>query len=246
MPIKKSSRTEIMNRILAQGPVLVGQRMRRIRQQKEMSLRDISEISGVSKNTVLRAEQGLPTQLDSLIAICKAMKIPVNDLLTDEVTDQSHVVVHRRDQDAWYDMNDFTNLVDSRRLSDEDRLALAKNDEGITAFNLIWARSQDGRFNPNLVELHHPTPRRSHHGEEFVFVLQGEVRVVFSNREVILGAYESCYFWAGEMHHYEPVGEIRPVKILSIVLDPFPTITRELSKIDDRDLEAVFEKAKLK
>lgn len=234
-----------MNRILAQGPVLVGQRMRRIRMQKELSLRDISEISGVSKNTVLRAEQGLPTQLDSILAICKAMKVPVNDLLASEVDDHSHVVVHRRDQDAWYDMNNFLNLNDSRRLSDSEREDLAKRDAGVTAFNLIWARSEDGRFNPNLVELHHPTPRRSHHGEEFVFVLEGQIRVVFSNREVELGPYESCYFWAGETHHYEPIGEVRPVRVLSIVLDPFPTITRELSKIADVALRNAFEKAKL-
>jgi len=234
MTAPKNGRAALVAYIQDRGSVLIGQRLRRCRESRELSLRDVSAISGLSKNTVLRAEQGLPIQIDSLINICRGLKLSVVDLVSQDCENHAKAAIHRAKNDAWYDMNNFvpTNI---QPLSEEYRKFLSQQNNGVTAFNPLWSRSNHGKFNPNIVELNHQTPRRSHRGEEWVMVLEGHVRLTIGIRKIDLGRYESCFFNAGEQHHYEPLGETLPVVLLSIVLDPFPNLEEFKMDFDQTD-----------
>ena len=206
----------------ANGFERIGQRVRRLRQHLGLGLRDLAAMADVSKNTLLRLEQGQSVHLSTLRNVCRALKIKPGQLVASEL-DSSVIAVHRRQDDRWFDMNTFTHFQESRRLSDKD-IAHAQQDPEVIPFNIIWARFSNGRFNPNEIMLFHPTRARSHRGEEFVYVLEGEIEVVLASRTVTLAQGESALFYAAEEHYYQPVGEQRPARVLSIVFDPFPAL----------------------
>lgn len=206
----------------ANGFERIGQRVRRLRQQLGLGLRDLAALADVSKNTLLRLEQGQSVHLSTLRSVCRALKVKPGQLVAME-QDSSLIAVHLTDDDKWFDMNTFTHFQQSRQLTPEE-IELARNDGEVIPFNIIWARFSNGRFNPNEIMLFHPTRPRSHRGEEFVYVLDGAIEVVLASRTVALQQGESALFYAAEEHHYRPVGEQRPARVLSIVFDPFPAL----------------------
>jgi len=64
---------------------------------------------------------------------------------------------------------------------------------------------------------HTPVSQNSHSGQEFDFVLEGTLRLVINDNELILNAGDSVYFNSIYPHGMQAVGE-KPVKFLAIVL----------------------------
>lgn len=200
----------------------IGQRVRRLRQHLGLGLRDLAALADVSKNTLLRLEQGQSVHLSTLRRVCRALKIKPGQLVASEL-ESSVIATHRRSDDQWFDMNCFKHALISTPLTPAD-IQNAEHDTNITPFNIIWSRFSNGRFNPNEIMLFHSTRARSHRGEEFVYVLEGAIDVVLASRTVSLERGESALFYAAEEHYYRPAGELRPARVLSIVFDPFPTL----------------------
>jgi transcriptional regulator with XRE-family HTH domain len=196
----------------------IGQRIRRRRTDLGLSLNEVSELAEVSKNTLIRVEKGQSIQLASLKSIARALQFKIRDLLEDQ-SESSVIAVHRRPDDVWFDMNGFINLATSSPLPNQDH---PETEPGVIPFCILLSRFQSGKFNPNLVIVTEPTKPRAHLGEEFVFVLEGELGVCFGRNRIDLKCQESALFFASERHWYEPIGET-PTRILSIVFDPFPT-----------------------
>lgn len=221
---KKPSLQELVERV---GLDVIGQRVRRLRGRQNYSIRDLAEVAQVSKNTLLRLEQGQPTHLSTITAICKALKVKPSELLSPEFGHVSVRAIHRNSDFVWLDMNNFKGSGQDKPL---DSASVREGTLGpeVTPFSIIQARLGGGIFNPNIILLTQPTPRRSHRGDEFVWVLQGKLRIVFEDGPIDLDVDEGCMFWAAEMHHYEPLSKDIPTKVLSIVLDPFPNQTVRL------------------
>ncbi len=218
-PRPGTKRVEIKELIHQVGFTVLGQRIRRIRSVRGLTIRELAAKAEVSKNTLLRLEKGEPTHISTVAQLCRALKVTPQQLTSQEFIEPSVVAVHRKEHDVWFNMNAFTSVMQPS-LTPEER-ARAPQDPAITPFCLIRSRLGDGVFNPNVIELFHPTPRRSHRGYEFMYVLEGASRVVINTDEYVLTAGESICFWASEEHHYEPVGE-DSVRVLSIVVDPLP------------------------
>ena len=196
----------------------IGQRVRRRRTDLGLSLNEVSDRAEVSKNTLIRVERGQSIQIASLKRIARALQFKVRDLLEDQ-SESSVIAVHRRSDDLWFNMNEFINLASSSPLPDQVNL---QDQQGVIPFCILLSRFHSGKFNPNLVVVTEPTKPRSHLGEEFVFVLEGDLGVCFDRNRIDLGPRESALFFASERHWYEPIGD-KPAQILSIVFDPFPT-----------------------
>ena len=203
------------------GLDVIGHRIRRLRTRQNYSIRDLADIAQVSKNTLLRLEQGHPTHLSTIVAVCKALKVKTSSVVGAETPQASIRAVHKVTDFTWMDMNNFYGNGQDVPL---DPALVAANQLGsdVTPFSNMKSRFSDGVFNPNIILLTKPTPRRSHRGDEFVWVVSGAVKIVFDDQEIVLEEEESCMFWAAEMHHYEPAVEGATVKVLSIIIDPFP------------------------
>lgn len=214
---------EFRRQVKAIGFATIGQRLLRARTHRELSVRDLADLAQVSKNTVTRAEKGMPIQAETLRLLAIALMIKPSELVSPTFELSDTLRVARKDQGRWFDVHAYTgSIADSPELSANPSEWAA----GVLPFCPLGSRDSGGKFNPNLLVLTHATDRRSHRGEEFVYVLEGSVRVAFDQRSVELEQGDSLYFWAGESHWYEPLAP--QVRLLSIVLDPFPDDARAL------------------
>ena len=64
-------------------PPVYGSRVRRIRKREGLSVRELSEKSGMSHSTVQRAEQGQDAALSTWLALASALGVPAVVLLAD-------------------------------------------------------------------------------------------------------------------------------------------------------------------
>lgn len=221
MSQRKGRKPTLQELVDQAGLDVIGHRIRRLRTRQNYSIRDLADIAQVSKNTLLRLEQGQPTHLSTIVAVCKALKVKTNSVVGPETPQASIRAVHKVSDYVWMDMNNFAGFGNDPAL-DPELVRLNQLGPDVTPFSNMKARFGDGVFNPNVILLTKPTPRRSHRGDEFVWVVSGTLKVVFDDQEVVLQEEEACMFWAAEMHHYEPANEGETVKVLSIIIDPFP------------------------
>ena len=221
MSQRKGRKPTLQELVDQAGLDVIGHRIRRLRTRQNYSIRDLADIAQVSKNTLLRLEQGHPTHLSTIVAVCKALKAKPSSIVGPETPHASIRACHTKDDYVWLDMNNFLGSGLDKPL-DAEKVSQNTLGPEVTPFALLQSKMKDGVFNPNVILLTKPTPRRSHRGDEFVWVISGTLRVVFDDQEITLAEEESCMFWASEMHHYEPAVEGQAVKVLSIIIDPFP------------------------
>jgi transcriptional regulator with XRE-family HTH domain len=64
--------------------------IKRLRQERKLSLRKLSEAAGIDKVTLIRAERGESVTLNTLEKIAKALEVDIRDLLPKEDAPQPH------------------------------------------------------------------------------------------------------------------------------------------------------------
>ena len=72
-----------MTRPAPKIPPVYGLRIQRERRRKGLSIRELSESSGMATSTIQRAEQGQDAALSTFLAIAGALVIPASVLLAD-------------------------------------------------------------------------------------------------------------------------------------------------------------------
>lgn len=201
------------------GPDLIGTRVKRIRERMGLSLRAAAERGDISKNTWLRLEQGLLPRVSTIRQVARVLGVTVRVLCAKDFIDSPVIGLQMKEDIRWYDMDNYSGgefpLVDGP-MSEDERREFAER--GATPFSLITSRMDGQFFLPNLIELYETTPRRSHPGMEFCYVLGGAIEVVFENLSYQLEAGESVSFYASEVHHYAVIGDVRPARLLSIII----------------------------
>ena len=204
------------------GPGVVGNRIRRIRMQQNLSIRDLAATAGLSKTSVVRLEAGESVRPATILRVCDALSIHVERLADLSDDDARPVVVHRRSDDRWLDMSDTAGgpLLDlDRPLSaDERKRAVASG----VKVPLCMIRNQlaGGRILPTVIEAYEQGPVRSHPGEELLYVLSGRARLEIGREVIELDEGEAAMFWSAEPHRYAPAADSPiPVRMLSVRID---------------------------
>lgn len=188
-----------------------------------MSIRDMADRSELSKNTILRIEQGLGSQDASIRLMCRTLRLDYDALIGVNYNEPARVTLHREGDGDWYDLLTYRFDLPNQPLNEEGR-----KDPSVVPYTVLKSWMLDKGFMPHFVQLNAATPMRAHRGREFMLVLRGQVRVIVSSENYDLKEGESINFWAVENHCYEPLGDETPL-ILSIVLDPYPGIVLEKS-----------------
>lgn len=204
---------------IATKPV-VGSRIRRIRIQMGLSVRELASLAGVSKMSVVSLEQGKNFREATLSKIAGAMGLHVENLLKDEPDGALPYAIHRRIEGKWYDLSDF-----ERGHYDEGELTNAKlasmTEKGCRVpLNILNSRLNLGRIKPTILVVGEMSNARSHQGEEMIYVLAGNAKVMIGTSELLLEEGDSVTFWSAEPHAYgsaDPGG--KPATILSIRVD---------------------------
>ncbi|MFJ4655424.1 helix-turn-helix domain-containing protein [Nocardia sp. NPDC088792] len=166
----------------------VGPRLRTLRQQRKTTLAELSATTGISVSTLSRLESGArrPT-LEQLLPLARAHGVTLDELVDAPATGDPRI--HLRPVAA----NGMTMVPLTRRAG------------GIQAFKIVIP--PDGR-------RREPDPR-THEGYEWLYVLNGRLRVVLGDHDLILMPGEAAEFDTHVPHWFGSADE-HPVEFLSL------------------------------
>lgn len=167
----------------------VGPRLRKLRAEAELTLTALSEATGISVSTLSRLESGQRKPgLDLLLPLARAYRVPLDDLVgAPEVADPR--VYPRPIQHDGLTV-----------------LPLTRRPGGLQAFKHILP----GRPNDRV-----PEPR-SHEGYHWLYVLNGRLRVILGDQDLVLTAGEVAEFDT-HLPHWFGNADDNPAEFLSIL-----------------------------
>jgi transcriptional regulator with XRE-family HTH domain len=165
---------------------LVGPRLRRVREQRGVTLTEVADRTGISKSTLSRLETGQrKPSLELLLPLAQAYRVPLDDLV------------------GAPEVGDPRIRLRPRRVNGRTVLPLTRNPGGVQAWKIVIPASQS-------------TPRpRSHDGYEWLYVLTGRMRLVIGERDLVLEVGEAADFDTQLPHWFGSTGE-GPAEVLSI------------------------------
>ncbi|MFD9888000.1 helix-turn-helix domain-containing protein [Amycolatopsis sp. NPDC059027] len=166
----------------------VGPRLRELRKRAELTLTDLAEATGVSVSTLSRLESGSRRpSLELLLPLAKAYGVPLDELVDAPSTGDPRVYPRP------FKRHGMTIIPLTRRPG------------GVQSFKHIIPAGPDRR---------EPDPR-THEGYEWLYVLNGQLRLVLGKHDFVLRAGEVAEFDTREPHWFGKVDE-RPVEFLSL------------------------------
>ena len=166
----------------AGGPIaaaldLVGPRLRRVREQRGVTLTEVANMTGISKSTLSRLENGQRRpSLELLLPLAQTYRVPIDDLV------------------GAPEFGDPRIRLKPRRVNGRTVLPLTRPG-GIQAWKIVIPTSQS-----------EPKPR-THDGFEWLYVLSGRMRLVMGDQDVVLGVGEAAEFDTLVPHWFGSTGE---------------------------------------
>jgi transcriptional regulator with XRE-family HTH domain len=174
----------------------MGQRLRQIRRGHRLTLKALSERSGVALSTLSKIELGqISVSYEKFAAVARALDVDIARLFDPRAGEplgaaaNGHVVVRSTlDNAPRYDAENY----------DYRMLATEFPGKRMTPLHGTIVARDASQF-PDFIR---------HPGQEFVMVLSGSVRIHFETGETIqLKRQESAYFDSGVGHVYVSVGK---------------------------------------
>jgi transcriptional regulator with XRE-family HTH domain len=185
----------------------VGGKIKQIREMKKVSLEELAERSGMELSMVQRIEQekNIPS-LAPLIKIARALGVRLGTFLDD--SDSYGPVVVRAGE--YHKGVRFTSQASESR-------------EHLNFFSLAFDKA--GRnMEPFIVDiepgLQSDYMLSSHEGEEFIFVLEGDIEINYGKETYKLGKGDSIYLDSIVLHNVHAANN-NPARILAVVYAPF-------------------------
>jgi quercetin dioxygenase-like cupin family protein len=182
----------------------VGKAIRTLRKEKSLSLRELSQLSGLSTGFLSMVERGRSSlALTSLNNVAKALDTELADLFASERKVRvSHPLPH------------------VSRAKEDGRLSIASSQR---VYKVLSPRAPGLVFEPLLVtvrpnsDLEEPY---SHEGEEFAYVIEGELIFAVDSEEYRLGPGDSIHLLPTVPHAIRNDTE-EPAKILWVLTPRF-------------------------
>lgn len=160
-----------------------GESMRQNRQVLGYSVRDAADLAGVSKNTILRLEAGLPVQKSTRVKLCRAYGMVAREPSPDRAAEGANYRLQKREGLIWIPTRVTPDghaeaYEHDRPLTDAERQRLGWHRLATQFGRPLRCRREGSRFIPFLLELYAPSDVTADpSGERFIYVLRGSVRV---------------------------------------------------------------------
>jgi transcriptional regulator with XRE-family HTH domain len=156
---------------------LVGPRLRKVREQRGITLTDVAERTGISKSTLSRLENGQRRpSLELLLPLAQTYRVPLDDLV------------------GAPEVGDPRIRLKPRRVNGRTVLPLTRPG-GVQAWKIVIPANQST-----------PVPR-THDGYEWLYVLAGRMRLVIGDRDLVLGVGEAAEFDTQLPHWFGSTGD---------------------------------------
>jgi transcriptional regulator with XRE-family HTH domain len=187
--------------------VSVGGKLSQIRESRQLSVEQLAERSELPAELIRRIESGdfIPS-LTPLIKLGRALGVRLGTFLDD--AEHLGPIINRKGQLARAVRFAGTSKASSGEL-DFHALAQGKSGRNMEPFLIDILPGTDRTF-----------PLSTHEGEEFMYVLTGQVEVCYGRDRHQLQEGDSIYLDSIVPHHVHAHGEA-PARILAVVYAPF-------------------------
>ena len=168
----------------------VGPRLKQLRQRRDITLTDLAEETGISTSTLSRLEAGLrrPT-LEQLLPLARAYGVTLDELVDAPPTGDPRI-----------------NLRPLPTSDGSTILPLSRRPGGIQAYKFVLPAGRDDA-DPEL---------RTHEGYDWDFVLNGRLRLILGEHDLILEPGEAAEFDTRTPHWFGATSS-GPVEFLSLI-----------------------------
>jgi mannose-6-phosphate isomerase-like protein (cupin superfamily)/ribosome-binding protein aMBF1 (putative translation factor) len=178
-----------------------GANLRTVREEKGFSLEELAEKTGIEKNVLELVEAGediLP--LGRLIKLSKALSLRMEDVVSKGKEPFTIVRAHQRPTTSRY--------------------GKAKEESHGYEYESLAPSKKDRRMEPFIVTLHPASSDEpsTHDGQEFIYVLEGEMEVFVEDTREVLKAGDAVYYDSTSTHLVRAFGD-KPTKIIAVLLD---------------------------
>ncbi len=183
----------------------VGEKIRELRESKGLSLQDMAIRTGYSSALLSQVENHfISPPLGGLIKIAKALEVKVGTFFGDEPR-ESYAIVRK----------------DERK-----HISRFASKEGVSygySYESLGFDKKDRQMEPFLVTLEPATVKSeklsSHDGEEFIFVLEGEMEAILGDHKDVLHPGDCIYYDSTIPHKVQCHREVA-TKILAVIWTP--------------------------
>jgi transcriptional regulator with XRE-family HTH domain len=176
-----------MDKDLSAVLTAVGPRLKALRLQHETTLAALAEATGISVSTLSRLESGQRRpMLELLLPLARAYGVQIDELVGGPVTGDPRV--HMRP-------------VTRHGMT---LIPLTRRPGGLQAYKLIIIPNRRATLEP-----------QSHEGYEWLYVLDGQLRLVLGDQDLVLQPGEAAEFDTRIQHWFGSLGD-GPVELLSL------------------------------
>jgi transcriptional regulator with XRE-family HTH domain len=194
---------------MAENHTIIGSKIKGIRESKNLSLEEIAERSGLSieQITSIENDQNLPS-LGPLIKIARALGVRLGTFLDDSDA-IGPVVTRAADRERDSSISFSNDATDARKHMEYHPLAQQKAGRHMEPFIIDINPEETPEFQLS-----------AHEGEEFIYVMQGEVEIVYGKDTYNLKEGDSIFYDSIVKHHVHGAPG-KSAKILAVVYIPF-------------------------
>ena len=183
----------------------IGEKIHDLREKKGLSLQDMANRTGYSSAILSQIENHMVSPpLGALIKLAKALEVKVGAFFGDDPR-ESYAIVRK----------------DERR-----SISRFASKEGVNygySYESLGFDKKDRHMEPFLVSLEPATVKNeklsTHDGEEFIFILEGEMEAILGTHKDILYPGDCIYYDSTIPHKVQCHREI-PTKILAVIWTP--------------------------
>jgi len=188
---------------------IVGFKIKGIRESKKLSIEEIAERSGLSADQIASIEndQYLPS-LGPLIKIARALGVRLGTFLDDN-DELGPVICRKEDRERNNSISFSNNATEARKNMVYHSLARQKAGRSMEPFIIDIQPSEERTFKLS-----------AHEGEEFIYVMSGEVEIEYGKERYVLNAGDSIFYDSIVEHHVHGA-DGKSAQILAVVYIPF-------------------------
>ena len=194
---------------MANNNSFVGSKIKGLRETKNLSIEEIAERSGLTVEQINSIENdvNLPS-LGPLIKIARALGVRLGTFMDDNDA-LGPVVTRAKDREKDSSISFSNGATDARKHMEYHPLAQQKAGRHMEPF-VIDINPEE---NPNF-------QLSAHEGEEFIYVMQGEVEIEYGKEKYLLKEGDSIFYDSIVKHHVHGAPG-KSAKILAVVYIPF-------------------------
>ena len=185
------------------GQLGVGEKIRHMRSNKGLGLQQLAEKTGLSKPLISQIEnEQVSPPISTLLKIANSLDTDISFFFQDQVREVKTAVVRSNER------------VISPRRQVQGKAKLGYTYEALAATKPF--KSMEPFLVTFEVKDSEDVIKFSHEGEEFAFVLEGQLEFSSEAETIVLNPGDSLYFDSDQLHGFRAVGDT-PAKALITV-----------------------------